>query len=131
VIAEVPPNHSPDSAASSGRLRFATAPELHGFMLSSRRGQLPRGLVRDLLGITRALYRAELAAGGDPVRLQQLADVGGMLREALELSRGEPDTLGHRAAWSWAEKATRALGEFVGETMPIAPAIRAAVAKLK
>jgi len=68
-------------------------------MRPSNRDRLPRGVVRDLLAVTRALYRAELAAGGNPVRLQQPADVGAMPRSALELSRVQPDTIGHRAAW--------------------------------
>lgn len=59
-------------------------------MPPSKRNQLPRRVVRDLLGITRALYRAELAGGGNPVRLQALVDIGGVLRTALELSRVEP-----------------------------------------
>lgn len=97
-------------------------------------GPLPREVVRDLLGITRSLYRAELALPpprADALRLAQLAEIGTHFRRALDLSKGEPNTMGHRAAWSWAEQATTALGKFVGETMPVAPAVRAAAAKLK
>jgi hypothetical protein len=101
----------------------------------NKRSQLPRGVVRDLLGITRALYRAELAAGGNPVRLQALVDVGRMLRTALELSRTEPDTIGHRAAWGWAGKATAALGDFVatgdGPALALAAVLRASTEKLR
>jgi hypothetical protein len=100
-------------------------------MRPSNRDRPPRGPVRDLLGITRALYRAELAAGGDPVRLQQLVDVGGLLRRALDLSKGQPDTIGHRAAWMWAEQATAALGAFVGEQLPLAEVLRATMVKLQ
>lgn len=98
----------------------------------SNRDRLPRGVVRDLLGITRALYRSELAAGGNPVRLQLLADVGKQLRDALELSRVKPDTMGHRAAWMWAEKGAAALGEFVGANeTTLATVLRASSAKLR
>lgn len=101
-------------------------------MRPSKRDQLPRGVVRDLLGITRALYRAELAAGGNPVRLQALVDIGRMLRTALELSRVEPDTIGHRAAWGWAGKATTALGDFVAANeSPLAAVLRASAEKLR
>ena len=79
----------------------------------------------------RALYRAELAAGGNPMRLQQLVDIGRMLHTALELSRVEPDTIGHCAAWGWAGKAVTALGAFIGEDMALAPLLRATAAKLR
>jgi len=100
----------------------------------SRRDPLPRGVVRDLLGIARALYRAERAGEPDAaqrVRLAQLEEIGHMLRQALELSKVEPDTMGHRAAWGWAEKGTAALGVFVGESMPLAPVVRAAAEQLR
>ena len=102
-------------------------------MPSSRRDPLPRGIVRDLLGITRALYRAELALPpprADRLRLERLTEIGQQLRRALELSRGEPDTKGHRAAWSGAEQPTRALGEFVGEELRLGEVLRASVGKL-
>jgi hypothetical protein len=102
-------------------------------MPSRRHSQLPRGAVRDLLGITRALYRAEMAAGGNPVRLQALVDIGHQLHEALELSRVEPNTIGHRAAWGWADKAVRALGNFVasGTAPDLAAVLRASTEKLR
>lgn len=103
-------------------------------MRSNHYGQLPRETVRDLLGITRALYRAERAlppTEADALRLARLAEIGTQLRSALDLSKGEPDTMGHRSAWMWAEKGAAALGQFVGETMPMAPAVRAAAAKLQ
>jgi hypothetical protein len=102
-------------------------------MAPRNRQPLPRGVVRDLLGITRALYRAELALPpprADRQRLDQLEEVGRMFRRALELSRHEPDTMGHRAAWSWAEKATAALGVYVGEDLRLGPVLRASAAKL-
>jgi hypothetical protein len=103
-------------------------------VISSRRDRLPRGIVRDLLAIARVLYRAELARKPDamqPARLAKLAEIGKHLRLALDLSRGEPDTVGHRAAWGWAEKATAELGEVVGQHLPLADVLRASVAKLR
>jgi hypothetical protein len=102
-------------------------------MPPSRRELLPRGVVRDLLGITRALYRAELALPpprADRLRLDKLEEIGKLFRRALALSRGEPDTMGHRAAWSWAEQATQALGEFVGEDLRLGEVLRASAVKL-
>lgn len=78
----------------------------------TNRDRLPRGAVRDLLSLARALYRAEFARGGHPVRLQALAEIGHALREALELSKVEPDTIGHRAAWGWAQRGTRSLVDY-------------------
>jgi hypothetical protein len=90
-------------------------------------------VVRDLLGITRALYRAELALPpprADRLRLDRLEEIGKQFRRALDLSKGEPDTMGHRAAWTWAERATQALGEFVGDDLPLGSVLRASAVKL-
>jgi hypothetical protein len=102
-------------------------------MRPSKRQQLPRGVVRDLLGITRAMYRQEVAAGGHPVRLQTLVDIGKMLRTALELSKVAPDTIGHRAAWGWAGKAVTALGDYVAiaDAPALAAVLRASAEKLR
>jgi|SRR5688572_32944947 len=103
-------------------------------MLNARRTRLPRETVRDLLGITRALYRAELALPpprADKLRLDRLEEIGCWYRQALQLSRGEPDTMGHRAAWGWTEKATAALCEFVGDEMRLQSALRAAAQRLR
>src|SRR6187401_2080016 len=102
-------------------------------MFSTRRDRLPRGVVRDLLAIVRMLYRAELARKPDamqPSRLARLEEIGKQLRLALDLSRGQPDTMGHRAAWGWADKATTALGEIVGAHLPVADVLRASLEKL-
>ncbi|HEU4583633.1 MAG TPA: hypothetical protein VFS67_35485 [Polyangiaceae bacterium] len=90
--------------------------------------------MRDLLAIARMLYRAELARKPDAMQLARLArleEIGKELRLALRLSTGEPDTMGHRAAWGWAEKATKALGEVVGAHLPVADVPRASAAKLR
>ena len=48
-------------SCAPGPVAFDCGTGSHQRMSSSRRDPLPRGIVRDLLGITRALYRAELA----------------------------------------------------------------------
>lgn len=90
--------------------------------------------MRDLLAIARALYRSEAAALPEPdmSRLARIQEIGHMLRQALELSRTEPDTMGHRAAWGWAEKGTAALGELVASTdARLAPVVSAAAERLR
>lgn len=68
-------------------------------------GLLPRDVVRDLLGITRALYAQRKAAGAPAEELAGLEQAGKAFALALDLSgRTDPDTLGHRAAWSWAQQ---------------------------
>ena len=76
-------------------------------------GLLPRDVVRDLLGITRALYATRKAAGGAPEELAKLEAAGKELVAALELSKTQPDTNGHRAAWSKTDRGTAALLEVV------------------
>ena len=72
-------------------------------------GLLPRDVVRDLLGITRALYVTRRTEGAMPDELAKLVAAGELLVDALDLSRTEPDTVGHRAAWAKAERATAAV----------------------
>jgi hypothetical protein len=102
--------------------------------LARNTGPFPREAVRDLLGITRALYRAELAlpeAQRQPSRLDRLVEIGKQYRLALELgSRCNPDTMGGRAARSWAETATAALGEVVAESDWVAKAVRETARRL-
>ena len=101
-------------------------------MFSARRDRLPRGVARDLLAIATCLYRAERAqALPDAQRLARLEEIGKQLRLALDLSHEAPDTMGHRAAWGWAEKATAALGEVVGAHLPVADVLRASLEKLR
>ncbi len=75
--------------------------------------QLPRETVRDLLGIARALYATSKANGGVSEELAKLEAAGKLLVDALDLSKTQPDTVGHRAAWAKAERATAALLELV------------------
>jgi hypothetical protein len=39
--------------------------------------------------------------------------------------------MGHRAAWSWAEQATKGLGEFVGDEMQLGPVLQATAKRLR
>ena len=75
--------------------------------------QLPRDTVRDLLGIARALYVVRDNQGAPHSELDRIREVSAWLIDALELSRTAPDTLGHRAAWAKAERATSALTELL------------------
>jgi hypothetical protein len=75
--------------------------------------QLPKDTVRDLLGIARALYVVRDNQGAQPSELDRIREVTAWLIDALELARTAPDTLGHRAAWAKAERATSALTELL------------------
>jgi hypothetical protein len=94
----------------------------------------PREVVRDLLGITRALFRAERSKPlPNPSRLGRLEVIGKQYRRALEQgTRYAPDTLGGRAARRLAEEATAALGELVAESAElIAPAVEETAKRLR
>jgi hypothetical protein len=96
------------------------------------RDAFPLEAVRDLLGITRALYRAERDGAGDPVRLQELVEIGEAYRTALDLARrGGPQSLGGSAAWEWAERATERLCALVGDETKAGPMILAAAGQVK
>jgi hypothetical protein len=93
--------------------------------------RLPLSVIRDLLGITRALYRAELeAAPRDRRTLEALEQIGQELKLALDMGKHQPGSMAAVAAWNWAEQATFKLGEIVRD-MPIAPAVKASVARMK
>jgi len=92
---------------------------------------LPIGALRDLLGITRALYRTTLVEDPrDASRLRALADIGRTLRAVLRAAHAQPGTIDHLNAWGAAERATRALGELVGESTPLAPVIAATARRI-
>jgi len=97
-------------------------------MPADTHGPFPFEAVRDLLGIARALYRA---ADGEPQRQAELQRIGLGLREALELARSSGDgTMGRRAAWQKAERATRALGALVADGCTVEPLVQATAARL-
>ena len=75
--------------------------------------QLPKETVRDLLGIARALLVVRENQYAPRAELDRIREVSAWLVDALELSRTRPDTLGHRAAWAKAERATAVLTELL------------------
>jgi hypothetical protein len=88
------------------------------------RTRLPARVVRDLIGIVRAMYFAWQERGVPAGRLDELVRVGRELRDALELAqRTEPDTVGHRAAWSRAERATAALCVMIASDEALLPVV--------
>lgn len=92
-----------------------------------------REVVRDLLGITRVLFRAERSKPSpDPSRLVRLEDIGRRYRRALDMgARFPPDTLGGRSAYDAAVTATEDLGRYVADTEPVAMAVAATAARLR
>jgi len=92
-----------------------------------REAPIPIEALRDLIGLCRALYLAWRTNGAGPVELDELASIGRDLRSALKLAKStKPDTVGHRAAWSRAEDATRRLGHVVSALEPLKPTVEAA-----
>jgi hypothetical protein len=92
--------------------------------------QLPIEALRDLLGLVRSLFAAWKPAQG-PIELEELRDIGHELAAAYEMARKtSPNTIGHRAAWSRAEAATRRLGHLVGSLEPLKPAVTAAAQRV-
>ncbi len=76
---------------------------------------MPLETLRDLLGIARALYAAWSASEG-PIEMEELRGIGAELRDAYRLAaRSKPGTTAHRAAWVKAERATRQLGDLLGD----------------
>ena len=101
-------------------------------MPADTHGPFPSEAIRDLLGLARVLYRAETAGPApDASRLKRLEGIGKRLRQALDLAKCGDGTMGRRAAWMHAEDGARALGEFVADSMQLAPAVRATAAALE
>ena len=91
-----------------------------------------REVVRDLLGITRALFRAERSKPSpDPSALARLTDIGTRYREALDMAlKYPPGTMGGRAAYNRAVTATEDLGQYVADSELMAP-VAATAARLR
>lgn len=70
---------------------------------------LPRELVMDLIAITRLLYGRELENEGNPLKLQEIADIGKSLKVALDMTKCEPGSMGQGVAWNRAEEALEKL----------------------
>lgn len=101
-------------------------------MLSRNERPFPLDEVRDLLGLVRAIYAAQKARGAGRIVLKRIADVGRELDEARALAvESEPGTVGHRAAWARAERATLAAGDLVSLTDGAQPIVRAAVERVR
>ena len=75
---------------------------------------IPREVVRDLLGIARILWASRKAEGAPDEELKALAEAGQAFATALSLAHCAAETIGGRAAWSWAETGLRLLGEALG-----------------
>ena len=98
----------------------------------SRTDPLPLEAVRDLLGITRALFAARKHDHAPAAELEELKAIGSALSRAIELARKtEPNTVGHRAAWDKAEMATERLMRVVSATMTAGPLVEAAVVRVR
>jgi hypothetical protein len=101
----------------------------------THRRPFPKTVVRDLLGLVRLLYRAEQSVDVPESygRLGRLEEAGRAFREALTLAaKTERGTMGHRAAWSWAEKGVHILAELVREQPELTELVRvSAVAVLR
>ena len=96
-------------------------------MRAPRADPFPFEAVRDLLGILRAMYAADKAAGAGARRLAAVEEVARELRRAVDLAlEYGPGTLGHAAAWERAETATSRLVDLADVTTPIEPTLRAA-----
>jgi len=92
--------------------------------------QLPLEALRDLLGLVRSLFAAWKPAQG-PIELEELRDIGHELAAAYELAhKTPPNTIGHRAAWSRAEAATKRLGHLIGSLEPLKPTVDAAAQRV-
>jgi hypothetical protein len=87
--------------------------------------RLPIGPLRDLLGITRALYRASRAEEPpDATRLEALDSIGRALGAALREARGHPGTVPYQEAWAATERAVTALQGLVDNSMRVGLVIR-------
>jgi hypothetical protein len=101
-------------------------------MVRNHTAQLPREIVRDLLAIARGLYSVRKTAGANDAELAKLEGAGKAFALALDLSKTEPDTLGHRAAWSWAQQGLEHLSAaLAGDAVPVASFVEQWGAKLK
>jgi hypothetical protein len=89
--------------------------------------QLPVEVVRDLLGIARAMYAAFQSMGPEyQTHLHKLSGIGYQLQLALEKAKqGGPGTFAMRSAWLISEKAAADLASLVDKYMPAQVLIRA------
>jgi hypothetical protein len=87
----------------------------------------PTGVVRDLIGIARLLYRTWRAANPADTRLPELVAIGKDLRTAATMAGAtKPGTRRHRQAWELAEVATHRLGSILDAYVAVKPLITSA-----
>lgn len=78
----------------------------------STEGQLPLEATRDALGVARIMLAAEQTkTRPNLMRVAGLRTAVEALTLALELAASPPGTLGHKAAWSHAERALALVGK--------------------
>lgn len=90
-------------------------------------GPLPVEVVRDLLGIARAMYGAFEKMGPEySSHLMKLRGIGRQLQLALDKAKlGGPGTWPMKTAWAISEEAAQDLGALVDKHMPAQLLIRA------
>ena len=96
-----------------------------------RADAFPVEAVRDLLGIARALYAAKKRELASQPVLEELAEIGRKLSNALKLAKSGADTIGARSAREQAEEACQRLGRVVGSSLPAAVVVEAAVVRVR
>ena len=93
----------------------------------------PKEVVRDLIGITRALYVAFKGMGPAYAdQLSRVTQIGAKLSRALEKGqKGGPGTWNSNTATLMAEQAAKELGSMVDAYLPAKVLIKAASGRLK
>lgn len=99
-------------------------------MSATSRRPFPKTLVRDLLGLTRLLYRAEqdVDVPEGYGRLGRLEEAGRAFREALETARSRP---GAPAAWRSVETGLAILVEVVRSQPELREMVRISAAAVR
>lgn len=72
---------------------------------------VPKEVVRDLLAICRVLYVTRKNDGAGADELDHIERAGKAFASALSMSHCKGETIGARAAWSWAEQGLQLLAE--------------------
>lgn len=96
---------NPDLAAAINQIPCVEVPS-QNWLLNEL---IPIDVVRDLLGIARALYCTGKSDGADEAELATTKKAGEALALALKLSAAGPNTIGCQASWSWADQGLRHL----------------------
>jgi hypothetical protein len=79
---------------------------------------MPTEALRDLLGIVRVMFAQLTVEKGNPVKRQELTEIGKLLRSALADSKLPAGCLGHRNGWDRAQEAVQRLALLVAEDTP-------------